>query len=60
MNDYIKIGELAGITGITVRTLHDYDEIGLLQPVKITEASYRLYNMQNITELYRIMALKDR
>lgn len=59
MNDYIKIGELAGMTGITVRTLHYYDEIGLLQPVKITEANHRLYNMQSITELYRIMALKD-
>ncbi|WP_026478695.1 MerR family transcriptional regulator [Alkaliphilus transvaalensis] len=59
MNDYIKIGELASITGITIRTLHYYDEIGLLQPVKITEANHRLYNMQSITELYRIMALKD-
>lgn len=59
MNDYIKIGELAGITGITIRTLHYYDEIGLLQPVKITEVNHRLYNMQSITELYLIMALKD-
>lgn len=59
MSNYIKIGDLASMTGITVRTLHYYDEIGLLKPVQITEKGHRLYNVQSITELYRIMAMRD-
>ncbi|MCR1899809.1 MerR family transcriptional regulator [Irregularibacter muris] len=59
MSKYIKIGDLASMTGITVRTLHYYDEIGLLKPAQITEKGHRLYNMQSITEIYRIMAMKD-
>ncbi|SHF00976.1 DNA-binding transcriptional regulator, MerR family [Seinonella peptonophila] len=55
----LKIGELANMTGITVRTLHYYDEVGLLKPSKITETGHRLYDMQNITTLYQIMSLKD-
>jgi hypothetical protein len=36
----LKVGELAGRTGLTVRTLHHYDEIGLLKPSLHTEAGY--------------------
>ncbi|MEG1131318.1 MAG: MerR family DNA-binding transcriptional regulator, partial [Romboutsia sp.] len=39
----MKISEIAALTGITVRTLHYYDEIGLLKPSEITESGYRLY-----------------
>lgn len=59
LSNYIKIGDLANMTGVTVRTLHYYDEIGLLKPVQITEKGHRLYNMHSITELYRIIAMKD-
>lgn len=59
MDNYIKIGDLATMTGTTVRTLHYYDEIGLLKPVQVTEKGHRLYNMQSITELYKIMSMKD-
>ncbi|HEY0996021.1 MAG TPA: MerR family DNA-binding transcriptional regulator, partial [Gemmatimonadaceae bacterium] len=38
-----KIGDLARETGLTVRTLHHYDEIGLLRPGQRTESGYRLY-----------------
>ena len=37
MDNYLKIGELADITGVTVRALHYYDELGLLKPVQITD-----------------------
>ena len=40
----LKINEVANLTGVTVRTLHYYDEIGLLKPSEITEAGYRLYD----------------
>ncbi|MQA89691.1 MAG: MerR family DNA-binding transcriptional regulator [Gemmatimonas sp.] len=38
-----KIGELARRTGVTIRALHHYDEIGLLQPASRTESNYRQY-----------------
>lgn len=59
MDRLLKIGELASMTGITVRTLHYYDEVGLLKPSKITETGHRLYEMQSVTTLYQIMSLKD-
>ena len=39
----LKVGELAKRTGLTIRTLHHYDEIGLLKPSLHTESGYRLY-----------------
>ena len=44
MNEKAKtVHEVAKLTGITARTLHYYDEIGLLKPSIITEAKYRQY-----------------
>lgn len=54
-----KIGELAGLTGLTVRTLHHYDEIGLLVPSERTQAGYRLYGVDDVRRLYEIRALRD-
>jgi DNA-binding transcriptional MerR regulator len=59
MDKVFKIGELANMTGLTVRTLHYYDEVGLLKPSKITETEHRLYNMQSVTTLYQIISLKN-
>lgn len=44
----MRISEVAKLTGITVRTLHYYDEIGLLKPSEITEAGYRLYSREDL------------
>ena len=44
----LKVGELAKRTGLTIRTLHHYDEIGLLKPSLHTEAGYRLYTGRDI------------
>jgi MerR family transcriptional regulator, thiopeptide resistance regulator len=54
-----KIGELARATGLTVRTLHHYDEIGLLIPSERTQAGYRLYGEHDVRRLYEIRALRD-
>jgi DNA-binding transcriptional MerR regulator len=54
-----KVGELASATGLTVRTLHHYDEIGLLVPSERTESGHRLYSGADVTKLYRIAALRD-
>jgi len=54
-----KIGELARATGLTVRTLHHYDVIGLLVPSERTQAGYRLYGEHDVRRLYEIRALRD-
>ena len=53
-----KVGELAGATGLTVRTLHYYEEIGLLVASERTEAGHRLYADGDVERLYRIMLLR--
>jgi DNA-binding transcriptional MerR regulator len=53
-----KVGELAAQSGLTVRTLHHWDELGLLSPVERTPAGYRLYGEEEVRRLYRIVALR--
>jgi len=46
-----KIGDLADATGISVRTLHHYEEIGLLNPSNRSEKGYRLYEKSDLEQL---------
>ncbi|MGC2938891.1 MULTISPECIES: MerR family transcriptional regulator [unclassified Brevibacterium] len=55
----VRVGELADATGLTVRTLHYYDEIGLLTPSERSRAGHRLYSTQDVHRLYRIVALRQ-
>lgn len=54
----LKVGELAKKSGLTVRTLHHYDAIGLLTPSARADNGYRLYNRDDIARLHRIQALR--
>jgi len=54
----MKIGELAKKTGVSVRTLHHYDEIGLLMPSARSESEHRIYDKSDIVRLHQILALK--
>ncbi|HEX7907385.1 MAG TPA: MerR family transcriptional regulator [Paraburkholderia sp.] len=54
----LKVGELARRSGLTVRTLHHYDAIGLLTPSARAENSYRLYDRDDIARLHQIQALR--
>jgi DNA-binding transcriptional MerR regulator len=54
----LKVGELARRTGLTVRTLHHYDDIGLLRPSARSESDYRLYNQADVGRLHAIQALR--
>jgi methyltransferase (TIGR00027 family) len=56
---YIKIGNLAKKAGLTVRTLHHYDHIGLLSPSHRSESGFRLYCQDDVIRLQRIQALKQ-
>jgi MerR family transcriptional regulator, thiopeptide resistance regulator len=55
----VQIGALASATGLTVRTLHHYDAIGLLVPDERTYSGRRLYSDQNVRRLYRIVTLRQ-
>jgi DNA-binding transcriptional MerR regulator len=52
-----RVQEFAKLAGITVRALHHYDRLGLLQPQR-TEAGYRLYSLRDLQRLEQIVALK--
>lgn len=54
-----KIKEVADMVGISVRTLHHYDEIGLLKPESVTEAGYRLYSEKDLEKLQQILFFKE-
>lgn len=54
----LKVGQLARRTGLTVRTLHHYDSIGLLRPSARSESGYRLYQRDDIARLHQIQALR--
>src|SRR5438876_5617131 len=53
-----KVGELAAATGLTVRTLHHYEEIGLLVASDRSDAGHRLYADADVERLYRICLLR--
>ena len=60
MNEKAKtVHEVAKLTGITARTLHYYDEIGLLKPSIITEAKYRQYTDDDLTRLQEILFFRE-
>ena len=51
------VKEMSAITGISIRALRYYDEIGLLKPTELTEAGYRLYDNKALEKLQEIMYL---
>lgn len=55
----LKIGTLAERTGVSVRTLHYYEEIGLLSPARRTASNHRLYTQQHIEQLLKIRTLQQ-
>ena len=53
-----RVGEVAAMFGVSVRTLHHYDERGLLEPSQRSEAGYRLYGEDDLSRLVEILALR--
>src|SRR3954468_19483806 len=53
-----RVGDVAAMFGISVRTLHHYDERGLLVPSRRSEAGYRLYGENDLSRLVEILALR--
>lgn len=56
----LKIGEFSALSQISIKTLHHYDEVGLLPPMHVdSETGYRYYSASQLPRLQRILALKD-
>lgn len=54
----MTVGETASATGVTVRTLHHYDQIGLVIPAARSTAGYRLYSPADVDRLQRVVAYR--
>ena len=53
------VQQVSKLTGVSVRTLHHYDAIGLLKPTKVTEAGYRLYDDAALRKLQSILFFRE-
>jgi len=56
--DEHTVGEVAARFGITVRTLHHYDEIGLLTPSRRAASGYRIYTSADLTRLSQVVVYR--
>jgi DNA-binding transcriptional MerR regulator len=54
-----SVGEVSRLAGVTVRTLHHYDEIGLLRPSERTTSGYRLYAAADLDRLQRVLCYRE-
>jgi DNA-binding transcriptional MerR regulator len=56
----LKIGEFSRLSQVTIKTLHHYDELGLIKPAHIDPVTnYRFYTVEQLPRIHRIMALKE-
>lgn len=53
-----RVGEVSDMTGVSIRTLHHYDRIGLLKPSRHTEGRHRLYSDADLLSLQQILTLR--
>ena len=49
------VKEVASLTGVSVRTLQYYDEIGVFKPTRVTDAGYRLYDDEALNTLQQVL-----
>ena len=59
MSNTLTVGEIALLTGVTVRTLHHYDEIGLVRPDRHSDNGYRLYGSREIERLQEVLLFRE-
>ena len=53
------VAEVSKLTGVSVRTLHHYDAIGLLKPARVTQSGYRLYDEEALARLQTILLFRE-
>ena len=55
----MTVHEVSQLTGVSVRALHHYDQLGLLKPAEVTEAGYRLYDEDSLIRLQSILLFRE-
>ncbi len=55
----MTVHEVSKLTGVSVRALHHYDQLGLLKPAEVTEAGYRLYDEGSLARLQSILLFRE-
>ena len=55
----MTVHQVSKLTGVSVRALHHYDELGLLKPAEVTEAGYRLYDESSLARLQSILLFRE-
>ena len=58
MSEY-RVGEVARMSGVSVRTLHHYDDVGLLVPSERSDSGYRMYSGEDLAQLQRILYYRE-
>ena len=59
MHDGMSVGDVAALAGVTVRTLHHYDRIGLLSPSERSAAGYRRYAPADLDRLHQVLLYRE-
>ncbi|MDG3136968.1 MerR family transcriptional regulator [Streptococcus suis] len=59
MSENWTVKQVSQLTGLTVRTLHHYDQIGLLKPAFVAANGYRYYNQENLARLQEILLFRE-
>ena len=55
----MTVNEVSKLSGVSIRTLHYYDTIGLLRPTEVTDAGYRLYDDAALERLQQILLFRE-
>jgi len=55
----LTVKEMSSLTGVSIRTLHYYDQIGLLHPSEVTDAGYRKYSESELARLQQILLFRE-
>src|SRR5690242_18584798 len=58
MDQHLTVGRVAELAGISVRTLHHYDDIGLVRPSARTVSGYRAYSAQDVERLRQVLGYR--
>ncbi|WP_317443885.1 MerR family transcriptional regulator [Streptomyces collinus] len=58
MEEHLSVGRVAGLAGVSVRTLHHYDEVGLVRPSARTAAGYRAYSAGDVERLREVLGYR--
>src|SRR5688572_26933671 len=58
VEEHLTVGRVAELAGVSVRTLHHYDQIGLVQPSARTVAGYRAYSAADVQRLREVLAYR--